>query len=112
VKLEVIDIVEDSDGGASVTIDLDEEGKMFLIERGFNNMIRDSIDNLKTEEALGELTRMAQEDGDYDPPTMQERVIEHNRKHKEFLQEYQKWVEDQKYINDQESRKRYESKTN
>lgn len=66
MRLEVIDYIEDSNGGASVTIDLDEEGKLFLIERGFNSTIRDAIDNLKAEEALGELARISQEDGDDD----------------------------------------------
>ena len=51
MKLELIEYIEEFDGGASVTIDLDEEAKMYLIERGFNNMLMDAIENLKYEKS-------------------------------------------------------------
>lgn len=90
MKLEVLDYQEDSNGGGTVTLDLDIEARQLLIERGFNSMIKNAIENFELEEVVNK-------------PTMQEKVIEHNRKHKEFLEEYQKWVQDQKYIDDQES---------
>ena len=120
MRLEVINYIEDSSGGASVTIDLDEEGKLFLIERGFNSTIRDAIDNLKAEEALSELARISQEDGDYDIEWwdhecvkqerdvmsfpkgverdwcgMTEEVYLHNKREIEKMKQYEEWRKDE-----------------
>lgn len=66
MKIDVIEYREEGDGGATCTIDIDEEGKNFLIERGFNSLLENAIEKMKSEMALDEMTRMAQEDGDYD----------------------------------------------
>lgn len=89
--IEVIEYQEDSDGGATVTLDIDEEGKSLLIEKGFNSLLWDVLDKLKAENSLNELVKSAQEDGDYDLP---DEVKEHNRKHKEHMEHYNQWRKD------------------
>lgn len=88
MKLEIIDYREDSDGGATVTLDIDEEGKNLLIEKGLNSILWDALDKLNAEHCLDELVKSAQEDGDYDLP---DEVKEHNKKHKERMQHYDLW---------------------
>jgi len=70
--IEIIEYNEDSDGGATVTIDIDEEGKTFLIEKGFNSLLENAIEKMKSDMALVELVKSAQEDGDYEPIVDQE----------------------------------------
>ena len=89
--IEIIEYREDSDGGATVTLDIDEEGKSLLIEKGFNSLLWDALNKLKAEHCLDELVKSAQEDGDYDLP---EEVEEHNRKHKERMEYYDQWRKD------------------
>jgi len=121
--IEVVEYKEDEDGGATVTLDLDEAGKEFLIERGFNSLIRDAIDKMKAESDLGEMVRMAQEDGDYDTEWwdhycksqddvmsfqkgnvcdwcgISEEVARKNREHVEKMKAYEEWKKDESSSN-------------
>jgi hypothetical protein len=65
MKIDVIDIVEDSDGGATVTLDMEEGSKIKLIEIGFNSLIREAINEMQQEETLNELVAEAQKNGEY-----------------------------------------------
>ena len=43
MQIEIINYDEDSNGGASITLELDEDGKQFLIERGFNSILEKAV---------------------------------------------------------------------
>lgn len=60
MRIEIIEYQEEKDGGATVTLDIDEEGKNFLIEKGFNGLIRDGLEKMKSEMALDELVKPAE----------------------------------------------------
>ena len=108
--IEVVEYKDDEDGGATVTLDLDEAGKEFLIERGFNSLIRDAINKMK-------------EDGDYDTEWwdhycrsqddvmsfqkgnvcdwcgISEEVARKNREHVEKMKAYEEWKKDESSSN-------------
>ena len=79
MRIEIIEYQEEKDGGATVTLDIDEEGKNFLIEKGFNGLIRDGLEKMKSEMALDELVKSAQEDGDYDIEWWEHECLEQER---------------------------------
>lgn len=67
MKLEIIDYIEDSDnGGATVTVDIDESAKELLIQRGFNSLLLDAIEKIERDGILSKLVQEAQENGEYD----------------------------------------------
>ena len=43
MKIDVINYRDDSDGGATIELDLDEEATKYLIDKGFNSLLRDAI---------------------------------------------------------------------
>lgn len=43
MKIDVINYRDDSDGGAKIELDLDEEATKYLIDKGFNSLLRDAI---------------------------------------------------------------------
>jgi hypothetical protein len=49
MKIEILEFIENSDGSSKVVLELDEEAKEFLIEKGFNSFLLGVVDRLKTE---------------------------------------------------------------
>jgi hypothetical protein len=47
--MEVLDMVERKDGGADLKLDLTEEERLFLIEYGFNALLRTSLNNFNAQ---------------------------------------------------------------
>ncbi len=47
--MEVLDMQERKDGGADLKLDLTEDERLFLIEYGFNALLRTSIDNFNAQ---------------------------------------------------------------
>jgi len=54
MKLEVINFKEESDGGATIELDLDDKAKETLISIGFNKLLLDAIMNIQLEEGFSE----------------------------------------------------------
>lgn len=49
MKIDVISYRDDSDGGGSVDLDLDDEAIQYLIERGFNSLLKDALKLMNNE---------------------------------------------------------------
>jgi len=49
MKIDVISYRDDSDGGGSVDLDLDNEAIQYLIDKGFNSLLKDAIELMKNE---------------------------------------------------------------
>ena len=83
MKLEIIDYKEDSNGGATVTLDLDNETREFLIERGFNDVLRDAI--MKAQLHKG----FSQEDLSVEISNKNESIVKN-------LRNYEEWRKDER----------------
>lgn len=54
MKLELIgDLIDQPDGSAIAQLDVDEEGKMYLMQKGFEYIILQGIDIAKKEKENG-----------------------------------------------------------
>lgn len=51
MRMEVISVNEENDS-ITVELDVDEEGKQFLMERGFNAILLNALNELESEEQL------------------------------------------------------------
>lgn len=49
MKIEVSNFIEQNDGSAIVNLEMDNEAKEFLIEQGFNHILRIGIDKFELE---------------------------------------------------------------
>ena len=87
MKLEIIDYKEDSDfgnvrGGATVTLDLDNQAKEMLINIGFNKLLLDAITYSELHEGF------SQED-----PTA--KISDKNEEIMQNLKNYEEWRKDE-----------------
>jgi hypothetical protein len=54
MKIELIgDLIDQPDGSGIAQLDLDEEGKMYLMQLGFEALIRRGLDRAKKEKENG-----------------------------------------------------------
>jgi hypothetical protein len=54
MKIELIgDLIDQPDGSAIAELDVDEEGKMYLMQLGFETLIRRGLDRAKKEKENG-----------------------------------------------------------
>ena len=49
MELEVIELVENEDGSATVHLEVDDEGKKLLLQLGFEKLLTDVINNYEKE---------------------------------------------------------------
>lgn len=50
MKIKLIgELIEQEDGSAIAQLDMDEEGKMYLIQRGFEALVLEGLSELKTD---------------------------------------------------------------
>lgn len=47
MKIELLNLTEESDGSGVVEVELDEEAKVFLISRGLNDVLREALKTYK-----------------------------------------------------------------
>lgn len=50
MKIDLIKLIENEDGSADCELELDEAGKTYLIQLGFNTLLMKAIENHKTDE--------------------------------------------------------------
>lgn len=50
MKIELITLIENEDGTADCDLELDEAGKLYLIQLGFNALLKQAIENYKANE--------------------------------------------------------------
>jgi hypothetical protein len=53
--IEITHVEEIEGGGAVVTIDMTEEGKMFLLNAGFNAIMRKALEDKRTQDLVDSL---------------------------------------------------------
>lgn len=91
MKLEIIDYKEDSDfgnvrGGATVTLDLDNQAKEMLINIGFNKLLLDAVTKTQLQEGFSE-----------EDPTAA--ISDKNEEIMWNLQNYEEWRKDESQTN-------------
>ena len=50
MKIDLIKLIENEDGTADCELELDEAGKLYLIQLGFNALLTKAIENYKADE--------------------------------------------------------------
>lgn len=50
MKIELQQMIENEDGSADCILDVDEEGKEYLLNLGFNTLLRNALDHIKANE--------------------------------------------------------------
>lgn len=52
MHIEIIEMFENSDGSATLNLDIDEDGKKFLIEAGFNSVMLKALEQKRTDDLV------------------------------------------------------------
>lgn len=50
MKIDLIKLIENEDGTADCELELDEAGKLYLIQLGFNTLLTKAIESYKADE--------------------------------------------------------------
>ena len=83
MQIEIINYDEDSDGGNTITLELDEKGRQFLIERGLNSILQKAVDEYTLDVAES---------------IMLNETVEYNQKQLEKLRLYEEWRKHERKI--------------
>ena len=50
--VEILEVNENDDGSATITLDLDDTGKQFLLEAGFNAIMKQALADARTQKLV------------------------------------------------------------